>query len=196
MPEAIEPEQLIVTDAAAWRAWLDENEGISDGVWLTLAKKGTVTPTSLSYAQALEEALCSGWIDGRKRSLDAETFLQHFTPRRKRSMWSQRNVGIVTDLIAAGRMRERGHSEIEKARADGRWERAYPGASTIEVPEDFLAALRDAPQAESAFSALSKSERYSVLFGIVTAVSPATRAKRISRQIKLLDSGDSNSPGT
>ena len=191
MTDRVQPEQLVVADSAAW---LDEHEGISDGVWLTLAKKGTVTPASLSYAQALEEALCSGWIDGRIRSLDAGTFLQHFTPRRKRSMWSQRNVGIVTDLIAAGRMRERGHAEIDRARADGRWERAYPGASSIEVPEDFPVALREAPQAEAAFSALSKSERYSGLFSFVTAASSDTRSARISRHISHLSSSDGDSP--
>ncbi len=111
---------LTVKDAAAWRAWLDANEHTSDGVWLVLAKKGTVEPTSLSYTEALDEALCSGWIDGQKKSFDSVVFLQRFTPRRKRSIWSLRKTGIVEQLIAQGRMRERGMSEIELAKADGR----------------------------------------------------------------------------
>lgn len=178
--------ELIVPDATAWRAWLDENEGASDGVWLTLAKKGTQTPTSLTYAQALDEALCSGWIDGRKHSIDAATFGQHFTPRRARSIWSQRNVSLVADLIAAGRMRPRGFSEIERAQADGRWDRAYAGAATIEVPEDLLAALREVPDAEAAFRALGSSARYSVLFDVTTATSAEARATRIARQVARL----------
>ncbi len=113
-------ETLLVRDAEAWRAWLDEHEDASDGVWLVLAKKGTVAPTSLSYAQALDEALCSGWIDGQKRPGDATTFLQRFTPRRPTSIWSQRNIGLVTELAAQGRMRSRGQAEIDRARADGR----------------------------------------------------------------------------
>lgn len=112
---------LTVKDVTAWRAWLDANEHTSDGVWLVLAKKGTVEPTSLSYAEALDEALCSGWIDGQKKSFDSVVFLQRFTPRRKRSIWSLRKTGIVEQLIAQGRMRERGMSEIELAKADGRW---------------------------------------------------------------------------
>ena len=111
---------LTVKDVTAWRAWLDANEHTSDGVWLVLAKKGTVEPTSLSYAEALDEALCSGWIDGQKKSFDSVVFLQRFTPRRKRSIWPLRKTGIVEQLIAQGRMRERGMSEIELAKADGR----------------------------------------------------------------------------
>ncbi len=114
MPEAPE---LIVDDAARWRSWLDTHEDTSDGVWLVLAKKGTTSPTSLTYAQALDEALCSGWIDGRKQSRDAATFRQHFTPRRARSMWSKRNVDHVARLTDEGRMRPRGADEIARAHA-------------------------------------------------------------------------------
>ena len=106
-----DPPELTVADVARWRAWLDANESTSDGVWLVLAKKGTTEPTSLTYAEALDEALCSGWIDGRKQARDAATFRQHFTPRRARSMWSTRNVDIVARLIAEGRMRPRGADE-------------------------------------------------------------------------------------
>jgi uncharacterized protein YdeI (YjbR/CyaY-like superfamily) len=117
---AADPPQLIVRDAAAWRAWLAENVDEQAGVWLVLAKKGTMDPTSLSYAAALEEALCHGWIDGQARRRDGGTYVQRFTPRRRRSMWSQRNVGIVERLTAEGRMHPQGLSEVARAKADGR----------------------------------------------------------------------------
>lgn len=180
------PEPFTVVDAAAWRAWLNEFEDDHDGVWLVLAKKGTTVPTSLSYAQALDEALCSGWIDGQKRSLDAATFLQRFTPRRRASMWSQRNIGLVADLTAAGRMRTRGYAEIERAQADGRWERAYAGSATIEVPDDLLAALSAVPSARAAFEALGAQGRYSILHPVVTAPTPETRARRIAKYVASL----------
>lgn len=178
--------ELIVADAAAWRSWLDENEQSHDGVWLVLAKKGTTAPTTLTYAQALDEALCSGWIDGRKRSRDAATFRQHFTPRRARSMWSLRNVGIVERLSAEGRMRERGTAEIRRAQHDGRWDRAYAGSATIEVPADLQAALDAEPAAARAFSALDRAGRYSVLHPIVTAAAEASRAARVAREVARL----------
>src|SRR5699024_2357029 len=126
----------IVADVTAWRAWLDTHEQQQEGVWLMLAKKGTIEPTTLTYAQALDEALCSGWIDGQKRSFDAATFLQRFTPRRPRSIWSARNVEHVARLQAEGRMRDRGLAEVAAAQADGRWERAYAGQATALVPDD------------------------------------------------------------
>jgi len=110
--------ELTLPDVAAWRAWLDQHEDSADGVWLVMAKKGVTTPTSLSYGDALQEALCSGWIDGQRKARDETTFLQRFTPRRKTSIWSQRNVGYVEALIASGRMRARGFTEIERAQAE------------------------------------------------------------------------------
>lgn len=184
-----EPERLVVADAAHWRAWLDENEESCDGVQLVLAKRGTTEPTSLTYAQALEEALCSGWIDGRKNSLDQATFLQHFTPRRARSMWSQRNIEIVAGLIAGGRMRTRGHAEIHRAKNDGRWDRAYPGQASAQAPPDLLAALEANPAASAAFDALGGSARYSVLHPVLTAANEKTRATRIARAIDKLQAG-------
>ena len=178
--------ELTVADAAHWRAWLDDHESTSDGVWLVLAKKGTTEPTSLTYAEALDEALCSGWIDGRKQSRDAATFRQHFTPRRARSLWSTRNVDIVARLAAQGRMRPRGAEEIARAQADGRWERAYAGSATIEVPADLRAALDAHPPAARAFDALTKTERYSVLHPVVTASSDTLRAARIARHVERL----------
>lgn len=183
--------QVTLADAAAWREWLNENENISDGVWLTLAKKGTCTPTTLSYAQALEEALCSGWIDGRKNKIDARTYRQHFTPRRARSIWSERNIQLVTALTTAGRMRERGRTEITYAQKDGRWDRAYAGAATIKSPEDLLAALHTAPEAEAAFKALNNSARYRVLLDVTTARTESLRAKRIAKHLAKL-----TAPGT
>jgi len=175
------PDHVTVADAAAWRDWLDEHEDASDGVWLTLAKKGTRTPTSLTYGQALNEALCSGWIDGRKNAVDTATFRQHFTPRRKRSLWSARNIGLVAALTAEGRMRDRGRAEVDSAQADGRWDRAYAGAATIEVPLDLLEALRASPTADASFRALSSSARYRIVLDVTTASTATTRATRISR---------------
>jgi len=177
---------LTVADATEWRAWLDQHEHTSNGVWVTLAKKGTTTPTSLSYAEALDEALCSGWIDGRKHAIDTATFRQHFTPRRARSMWSKRNVDHVTRLIETGRMRERGLMEIQRAKADGRWDRAYEGAAAITVPPDLQAALAANPDAATAFERLSSAERYPILLKIVTAPTPSVRESRIARQVQRL----------
>jgi uncharacterized protein YdeI (YjbR/CyaY-like superfamily) len=180
------PETLTVADAAAWRTWLDQHEDASDGVWLVLAKKGTTVPTALTYAEALDEALCSGWIDGQKRSRDDATFLQRFTPRRARSLWSQRNIEHVARLVADGRMRPRGHAEVERARADGRWDRAYAGSAAAEVPDDLLRALAAAPAARARFEALTRQERYSVLHPLMTAASPETRRRRLERAVDRL----------
>ncbi|CAN5343218.1 YdeI/OmpD-associated family protein [soil metagenome] len=179
-------EYLVLADVAEWRRWLDDNEHDSDGVWLLMAKKGITDPTSLTYAEALDEALCSGWIDGQRKGNDATTFFQRFTPRRARSLWSIRNLGIVAELIEQGRMRARGHAEIERAKGDGRWDRAYAGPATAVAPDDFLAALAEVPAAADAFAALNSGGRYSVLHPILTAPSATARANRIAKQIALL----------
>lgn len=185
---------LVVADAAAWRAWLDAQEDSSDGVWLVLAKKGVTDPTSLTYAQALDEALCSGWIDGQRRSADACTFLQRFTPRRRASLWSQRNLGLVAGLIAEGRMRPRGQAEIERAQADGRWDRAYAGPATAQVPEDLAAALAASPDAAALFARLSGQNRYAVIHRVATAPSASSRAGRVARLVAMLESGETPYP--
>lgn len=183
-----EPQQLRVKDRAAWRHWLDTHERDSDGVRLVLAKKGTTDPTSLSYAEALEEALCSGWIDGRRDGLDELTFLQHFLPRRSGSNWSQRNVSIVAELTAQGRMRRRGIEEVEAAQADGRWERAYPGLATAVAPDDLVSALMASElDAWGRFDVLSRSERYPLILDVLTAP-PETRDSRIARIVARLES--------
>lgn len=188
------PEPFVVADAAAWRAWLDRHEDDSDGVWLVLAKKGVTEPTSLTYAEALDEALCSGWIDGQKRSLDASTFLQRFTPRRKASLWSERNIGLVAALTADGRMRARGQAEIDRAQADGRWERAYAGARSAEVPDDLLAALEVSPAAAATFATLNGANRYAVLHRLMTATNATTRANRLEKLVALLERGETPHP--
>jgi len=182
-------EELIVGGASAWRAWLDAHEAASDGVWLVIAKKGTTDPTTLTYAQALDEALCSGWIDGPKRSRDAATFLQRFTPRRQRSMWSERNVGHIARLDAEGRLRPRGRDEVERAKADGRWDRAYAGSATAQPPADLLRALDATPGGREAFDALSRAERYSILHPLMTAPSPAAFDARLRRALDRLGRG-------
>ncbi|MGC5165285.1 YdeI/OmpD-associated family protein [Luteimicrobium sp. DT211] len=180
------PEPFVLADVAAWRAWLAAHEDASDGVWLVLAKKGVTDPTSITYAQALEEALCSGWIDGQRRGRDAATFLQRFTPRRARSLWSQRNVDAVTLLDAEGRLRDRGRAEVARAQADGRWERAYSGQASAEVPPELVEALARVPEAQAAFAALRGADRFSALFPILTATSAATRTRRIDALVARL----------
>lgn len=187
---AQEPEPFVVADARAWRAWLDEHEDDPTGVWLVLAKKGTTTPTTLTYAQALDEALCSGWIDGQRQSYDAATFLQRFTPRRPRSIWSVRNVGHIARLEAEGRMRTRGRAEVLAAQADGRWDRAYAGSATIQVPDDLRAALDASPTAATTFAGLDSTNRYAVLHRIVTAPNETTRARRLAKLVAMLAAGD------
>lgn len=189
-----EPEQLVVEDAAAWRAWLDLHEGDSDGIWLMLAKKGTTSPTSLTYAQALDEALCSGWIDGRRQSIDQAVFRQHFTPRRKTSIWSERNVGIVERLISEGRMRPRGQVEIDRAKTDGRWDRAYGPQAFAQVPDDLAAALAAAPAVAERFAGLNAQNRYAVLHRVHTAPSATSRANRIEKLVAMLARGETPYP--
>jgi uncharacterized protein YdeI (YjbR/CyaY-like superfamily) len=143
----------------------------------------------VTYEEALDTALCFGWIDGQKKSHDADHFLQRFTPRRKNSMWSKRNVEKVATLLAAGRMREPGLAEVESAKADGRWERAYSASSVMEVPGDFQAALDRNQKAKTFFEKLGKTKRYSFLWRIATTKREETRNKKIEQFVKLLAEG-------
>lgn len=190
----VDDDDLVLPDAAAWRAWLDAHEYETDGVWLVLAKKGTTEPTTLTYDQALDETLCSGWIDGQKKGRDAATFRQRFTPRRKASLWSERNIGLVETLVAEGRMRERGQAEIDRAKHDGRWDRAYAGAATATVPEDLRAALEAAPAAAALFTELDATNRYAVLHRVLTAPSATARANRIAKLVGGLERGETPYP--
>jgi len=185
---------LIVPDVVAFRVWLGANRDGSEGVWLVLAKKGTTDPTSLTYAQALEEALCQGWIDGQKRSRDATTFAQRFTPRRRTSQWSKRNLGICEELIADGRMLPAGLAEIDQAKADGRWAAAYSGQAEASVPADLAAALSANPAAEKMFGELNGANRYAVLYRIETAKRAETRARRIDQFVEMLARGETIHP--
>lgn len=188
------PQELIVADAAAWRAWLAANHDRADSVSLVLAKKGVTEPTNLDWDGALEEALCFGWIDGRRNSRDATTFLQRFSPRRKQSSWSARNVGIVERLIAEGRMQEAGQGEIDRAKADGRWDKAYAGPATVTVPDDLAAALAANPDAGAMFEVLTSQNRFAVLFRIDQAKKAETRARRIEQFVDQLARGETVYP--
>ena len=177
---------LIVADLGSWRDWLMASDHSSDGVWVLLAKKGVTTPTSLSYQDALEEALCSGWIDGQRRRFDDTSYVQRFTPRRPRSTWSQRNVDIIDRFEAAGRLRERGRAEVTAAQDDGRWDRAYLGQSQVTVPEDLATALAEAPAASARFDALTRAQRFQAMLPILTARSDEARATIIARLVDRL----------
>lgn len=186
--------ELIVVDAAAWRDWLRANHREPDGVWLVLAKKNVTTPTSLTYDEALEEALCHGWIDGQRRGRDEQTFLQRYTPRRAQSMWSKRNVDLIARLAQEGRMQAAGHAEVARAKADGRWDKAYSGASAREVPDDLAAALAAEPKALAMFEILTSANRFAVIYRVNDAKRPETRAKRIALYVEQLARGETIYP--
>jgi uncharacterized protein YdeI (YjbR/CyaY-like superfamily) len=178
---------LAFPDQAAFEAWLEEN-ATAPGVYVKLAKKGAGVP-SVTYAELVESALCFGWIDGRSNRLDDRFYLQRMTPRRAKSVWSQKNVDAVEALTEAGRMRPTGLAAVEAARADGRWERAYAGSATITVPDDLAAALAAEPAAQREFEVLDGANRYAVLWRVHTAGTSATRAKRIATLVQMLADG-------
>lgn len=191
---AEEAPELIVSDASAWRKWLGKNHVEPRGVWLVLSKKGTIKPTRLTYDQALEEALAHGWIDGQAKPRDDATYRQRFTPRRKRSPWSKRNTVIAERLIQEGRMHGAGLAEIERAKADGRWQNAYQGPTAMEVPDDLAAALDAEPAAKAMFAILSATNRYAVLYRIQDAKRPETRLRRIEHFVAMLARGETVYP--
>src|SRR5438876_2474166 len=191
---AVELPELIVRDAAAWRAWLAEHHADPTGVWLVLAKKGTEKPTSLTYDRALEEALCHGWIDGQAGRRDEATYRQRFTPRRRRSAWSKRNTGIAERLVAEDRMHPAGHAEVERAKADGRWGAAYAGPASMEVPADLAEALAAEPKAQAMFEGLNSQNRYAILYRIATAKRAETRARKIEQFVAMLSRGETVHP--
>ncbi len=168
----------------AWDAWLDSHGTSSPGLWLRIAKKAA-SLKSVTYAEALESALCHGWIDGQRRAHDEDSFLQRFTPRGPRSIWSKINRAKVLELIDAGRMRPAGLAAIERAKQNGRWEAAYDSHRTGEVPDDFLAALDRNPAARDFFATLNNQNRYAVIFRLQTAIKEDTRARRIEKFIEM-----------
>jgi len=179
-PEA--DDVLDLPDGDAWEAWLEEHHSTAGEVWLRIAKKGSGLP-SLSIADALDGALCFGWIDGQRRRLDDVSFLQRYCPRRPRSSWSQVNVAKVERLVAEGRMRSTGLAEVDAAKADGRWDAAYESQRTAEVPADLTAALAHDDAARTAFEALGRSERYAVALPILKATTPTARARQVARAV-------------
>lgn len=180
---------LPFASAAAWETWLEDAHARATGVWLQIAKKGTGIAT-VTYAEALDVALCFGWIDGQKRGFDATWFLQRFTPRKRGSRWSKINVGHVERLIAAGRMRPAGLAQVEAARADGRWEDAYHGQRDATVPPDLQAALDADPRAAAFFATLRGANRYAILYRVQDAKRPETRSRRIERFVAMLARGE------
>jgi uncharacterized protein YdeI (YjbR/CyaY-like superfamily) len=172
----------------AWAAWLDEHHADSAGVWLTLLKKGA-GEAGVSYGDAVEVALCYGWIDGQAGKHNDRFWLQRFTPRRARSIWSRVNRDRALALIARGEMQPAGLREVERAQADGRWEAAYEPPSTMTVPDDLQTALASNPTAAEAFAALNSTNRYSILHRIQAAKRPETRARRIETFVAMLAEG-------
>lgn len=168
---------------------MEENAAHSGGIWLKIAKKGAAEP-SVSYAEALELALCFGWIDSQKRGLDEEHFLQRFTPRRPRGRWSKINREKCEALIASGAMRPAGLAEVEAAKADGRWDAAYAGARRAEVPDDLQRELDASPAAAAFFAELDGANRYAILYRLDEAKRPETRERRLRKFVAMLERGE------
>jgi len=175
--------------AAELEAWLEENGASAAGVWLKIAKKGA-PEASVSYAEALELALCFGWIDSQKRGLDETHFLQRFTPRRPRGRWSKINREKAEALIEAGRMRPAGLAEVEAAKADGRWEAAYEGQRTAQVPPDLQRELDADPAAAKFFASLDSANRYAIIYRLEEAKKPETRERRLRKFVDMLARGE------
>lgn len=184
-----DPEPHRFASQRSFDAWLRKNHASSDGVWLLIAKAGAEEPT-LTYAQAVDVALCYGWIDGQKKAVDAKVWLQRFTPRRARSLWSKVNRAKAEALIESGRMQPSGMAQIERARADGRWGAAYDGARAAVAPPDLQAALDARPEARAFFGQLDGANRYAVLWRVQTARRAETRARRIEALVQMLARGE------
>lgn len=191
----IRPEQQILpfSSAEEWEAWLEEHHASSDGLWLKIAKKGSGIAT-VSFTEALDVALCYGWIDGQKGRFDDDYWLQRFTPRRSRSKWSRVNREKVTKLIEAGEMKPAGLREVERAKADGRWDAAYEPQSKATVPEDLQREFDDNSEASAFFDTLDSRNRYAVLYRIQDAKKPETRARRIEKYVEMLSRGEKLHP--
>jgi uncharacterized protein YdeI (YjbR/CyaY-like superfamily) len=177
---------LAFASEAEWEAWLDAEHASSDGVWLKFAKKGSGVETVV-YAEALEVALCYGWIDSQVARLDERFYLQKFTPRRSRSKWSQINREKIEELTKQGRMKPAGLEQVDLAKADGRWEAAYASPANVEIPDDLQAALDASPKAAEFWAGLNKSNRYAIVFQLEDAKKPETRARRLDKFVGMLE---------
>lgn len=184
---------LLFRDHEAWFTWLEKHHADSPGVWLRLAKKASGVE-SVTYAEALEAALCHGWIDGHKKAADEKTWLQKFTKRGKRSIWSKLNREKAIALIQTGRMKAGGFQEVERAKTDGRWAAAYDSPSAATVPNDFQEALDRNTRAKNNFAALDRANRYAFLFRIQTVKRAETRARRIQQFIQMLENDEKFHP--
>jgi uncharacterized protein YdeI (YjbR/CyaY-like superfamily) len=184
---------MTFASAVEWEGWLEANHGACDGLWVAIAKKASGIE-SVRYPEVLEVAICFGWIDGRRERLDEVRFLQRFGPRRARSRWSQINREKAERLTAESRMRPAGLAEVQRARADGRWEQAYEPQSAAEVPEDLRRELDARPSAASFFASLSSQNRYAILYRLGEAKRPQTRARRLERFVTMLEAGETLHP--
>jgi uncharacterized protein YdeI (YjbR/CyaY-like superfamily) len=171
-----------------WAEWLEQHGTDTAAVWVKLAKKSAPEP-AITYVPARNTAIAFGWIDGLTNSLDEHYYAVRFTPRRPKGLWSKVNRVVAEELIASGQMRPAGQAQVDAAKADGRWDAAYDGAATIQVPDDFRKALQANPAAEAAFAALNKTNRYAFLWRIQTARTPAGRVKRIAQYVAMLSEG-------
>jgi uncharacterized protein YdeI (YjbR/CyaY-like superfamily) len=184
---------IFFASAAAWELWLTDHHAASEGVWVRIAKKD-VDIASVRYPEVLENALCFGWIDGRREALDARHFLQRFTPRRSRSRWSKINREKAEQLIAQDRMRPAGIVEVERAKADGRWAAAYTGQRSSTVPEDLQRELDARPEAKAFFASLSNQNRYAIVYRLHDAKKAETRARRLAKFVAMLEAGETIHP--
>lgn len=180
-------DKLTVPNATAWARWLTENGSTSKGVSLTLAKKDTKDPTSLKRDEAVEEALCHGWIDGQSNAIDEQTYMQRYTPRAAKSVWSKKNVGIVEQLEKQGRMQDAGRAAVESAKRDGRWQRAYSGTANLDEMQDLTAVIKESPTALATWNGLSQGEKSQVYFRLATLKTEAGRAKHIREYVGKLE---------
>jgi len=171
-----------------WEQWLEVNHTDENGIWLKFFKKGSSVP-SVTYEQALDEALCYGWIDGQKKTFDEQSYLIKFTPRRAKSIWSKKNIEHVARLYKQGKMKSRGINEAERAKADGRWEQAYDSPSNMKIPDDFLQQLTKNKKAKAFFDTLNKTNTYAIMWRLQTAKKPETREKRMKEILEMLSQG-------
>ncbi len=184
-----EPPIIAFPSAKSWEEWLAKNHNLSSGIWLRFFKK-TSGVTSVSYGEALDAALCYGWIDGQIKKYDEKSWLHKFTPRRPRSLWSNRNREHVERLIASGKMQTAGLRKINEAKEDGRWEAAYDSPSKMTVPQDFLEELGKNKQAKAFFATLNKANVYAIAWRLQTAKKPETRQRRLKMMLEMLAKGE------